>query len=295
MYELIQINENDYYIDCPTKIGVVKTGGNDVVFIDSGNDKDAAKKALKAIGEKGWTLKAVYATHAHADHIGGNRLLSERTGCRLYARGVESAYARFTGFNPSSLWGGLPVAELRHKFLLAQESDTMLLSEEVLPQGWKIIELPGHSPDMTGYLTPDGTAYIGDALIAAETVEKHGVFFLFDPGKTVESLEIIKNVPAKFFVPSHAAAADNVSALADLNREAILKLQRLIIDICAEPGTFEEILRSVFTEYGMLMTAQTYALTGSTVRSYISGLYSDGKLTYVFEDNRMLWKIPDVK
>lgn len=41
MYELIQISEHDYYIDCPSKMGIVRTGDEDVVMIDSGNDKDA--------------------------------------------------------------------------------------------------------------------------------------------------------------------------------------------------------------------------------------------------------------
>lgn len=30
MYELIQISERCYYIDCPAKIGVYLAGGNDI-------------------------------------------------------------------------------------------------------------------------------------------------------------------------------------------------------------------------------------------------------------------------
>ena len=44
MYELIKISEHDYYIDCPAKTGVVLTGNNEAVLIDSGSDKDAGKK-----------------------------------------------------------------------------------------------------------------------------------------------------------------------------------------------------------------------------------------------------------
>ena len=290
MYELIKINENDYYIDCPAKIGIVRIGGNDVAFIDSGNDKDAAKKALRAIETMGWTLRAVYATHAHADHIGGNRLCKDRTGCRLFARGMEQAYARFTEINPASLYGGLPFAELRHKFLLAQESDTEPLTEDVLPAGWQMIALPGHSPDMTGFLTPDGTAYIGDVVSAQETIEKYGVCFLRDASQSLDSLEKLKTVPAKVFVPAHAAATEDISALADFNRDAILQVQKVILESCRSPKLFEEVLRDVFAAYRMLMTAQSYVLTGSTVRSYMSGLYTDGKLKFSFEDNRMLWQ-----
>ena len=58
MYELIKVSENCYYIDCPAKIGVVKTGENSVCLIDSGSDKDAAKKVKKHLSANGWTLDA---------------------------------------------------------------------------------------------------------------------------------------------------------------------------------------------------------------------------------------------
>ena len=47
MYELIQLSEHDYYIDCPAKIGLIKASDNEVVLIDSGNDKDAGKKVCR--------------------------------------------------------------------------------------------------------------------------------------------------------------------------------------------------------------------------------------------------------
>ena len=40
MYELIQVTESAYFVDCPAKIGIVKLGGNEVCLIDSGNDKE---------------------------------------------------------------------------------------------------------------------------------------------------------------------------------------------------------------------------------------------------------------
>ena len=78
MYELVKLNENDYYIDCPSKIGIVKVSDNEVILIDSGNDKDTAKKIYRILNENNWILKAIFNTHSHADHIGGNKFLQEK-------------------------------------------------------------------------------------------------------------------------------------------------------------------------------------------------------------------------
>ena len=100
MYELIQVAENSYYIQSPAKIGLVLTGEGEVCLIDSGSDKSAAKKVRKILDANGWKLKAIYNTHSHADHIGGNRYLQEQTGCRIYAPGIERDFTEHPVLEP---------------------------------------------------------------------------------------------------------------------------------------------------------------------------------------------------
>ena len=52
MYELIQVSENTYYVQCPAKIGIVKVNEKDVVLIDSGNDASAGKKIRKILEQQ---------------------------------------------------------------------------------------------------------------------------------------------------------------------------------------------------------------------------------------------------
>ena len=91
MYELVQVSEKCYYINCPAKIGVYVADSANVYLIDSGNDKDAGRKVRKILDENGWHLAAILNTHSNADHIGGNRYLQGQTGCKVYSGGIETA------------------------------------------------------------------------------------------------------------------------------------------------------------------------------------------------------------
>lgn len=290
MYELVRITENDYYIDCPAKVGVVRISGNEVVLIDSGSDKDAGKKVLKHLEAEGWTLKAIYNTHSHADHIGGNQLIQSRTGCPAYAKGMDCIVANSPMLEPTVLWGGLPLPELRNKFLMAKESRVSPLTEEVLPEGWKLIELGGHCFDMVGFVTPDGTAYIADSVSSEETLQKYGIAYMWNPFAAKESLERLKGLDAKCFVPSHAEVCEEIESLADINIAAIDGVIEFIMESCEEAIRFEDLIEKIFVKYGMSMSVQQYALIGSTVRSYLSCLHERGELAIECGEGALFWK-----
>lgn len=101
MYELIPITGNSYYIQSPSKMGLVRLNNTDVCLIDSGNDKDAGRKVRQLLDANGWHLSAIYNTHSNADHIGGNRYLQGQTGCRIYAQGIECAITRHPVLEPA--------------------------------------------------------------------------------------------------------------------------------------------------------------------------------------------------
>ena len=290
MYELIQLSEQSYYIQCPAKIGVIKTGDEEVCLIDSGNDKDAGKKVRRILEERGWKLKAIYNTHSHADHIGGNKYLAGQTGCSIYAPAIESAIASHTILEPMFLYGANPPKALRHKFLMAQECPAQPLSEEVLPEGWEIIPLPGHSFDMAGYRIPDGTVFLADCLSGPEALEKHPIGFLVDVGKYYETLQLVQTLEAKYFVPSHDDVTEEIAPIARLNIEKVYEISDKILEICREPVCFEQLLKKLFDIYELELSFEQYALVGSTVRSYLTWLSDNGRIKDIIDRNLLLWK-----
>lgn len=290
MYELIQVSGSSYYVQSPAKIGLVRLNDTDVCLIDSGSDKDAGRKARQLMEKNGWHLTAIYNTHSHADHIGGNRYLQSQTGCRLYAPGAECAITRHTVLEPSMLYGGCPPKELRHKFLMAQESDAAYLTADVLPEGFRLLPLPGHCMDMVGFRTPDDVVYLADCVSSRETLEKYRIGYIYDVGAYLATLETVKTMTAKAFVPAHAEVTEDIAPLAQYNMDTVREVGDAITALCAAPQTFEELLKALFDRYGMVMTFEQYALVGATVRSYLTWLKETGRVTAEFADNRMLWR-----
>jgi len=291
MYELTQVGANSYYIQSPAKIGLVKLTDTDVCLIDSGSDKEAGRKVRQILDANGWRLRAIYNTHSNADHIGGNRYLQGQTGCRIFAPGIDCAFTKHPILEPAFLYGGFPPKDLRHKFLLAQESAAEELTDECLPAGMERIELPGHFFDMVGFRTADDVVYLADCLSSRETLEKYQIGFIYDVAAYLDTLKRVSEMKAAMFVPAHAEAAEEVAPLAQVNIDKVREIAEKITGLCREPRTFEEILQRLFGDYGLDMNFEQYVLVGSTVRSYLAWLRDEGRVQASFEDARLLWSV----
>ena len=290
MYELNHIIGNSYYIQSPSKMGLVKLNDTDVCLIDSGNDKDAGRKVRQLLDANGWHLTAIYNTHSNADHIGGNRYLQGQTKCKIYAQGIECDITRHPVLEPAFLYGGFPPKDLRHKFLMAQESGAKELTPGVLPEGFALLQLPGHFFHMVGFRSPDDVVYLADCLSSRETLDKYQIGFVYDVAAYLDTLEKVKTMQAAAFVPAHAEVTEDIAPLAQYNIDKVLEIADHMVELCAEPVIFEELLKKLFDDYGLTLTFEQYVLVGSTVKSYLAWLKDTGRLTALFEDNRLLWR-----
>lgn len=235
MYELIRAGERTYYIDCPVKIGLFLLDKSHVCLIDGGSGKDAAKKALKILDAQGWQLSCVINTHSHGDHIGGNQLLQKRTGCQIFAKGMECAFTLNPVLEPAFLYGGFPPNALRNHFLEAAPSNALPLDSQGFPQELEVIDLPGHSFDMIGLRTPDDVVFLADALVSEEAIQKYQVSFLYDVKGYLATLQKVEQMQARLFIPAHAAATEEIAPLARANREKIVQIIEYLLNLCQAP------------------------------------------------------------
>ncbi len=289
MYEVIDFGKRTHYIDCPAKIGIFNLDGQDVCLIDSGNSKDTAKKILKILNEKGWNLKTVINTHGHADHVGGNAYLQEKTGCEILCRGVDHALTTHTLVNSSYLCGANSPKVCRGKFFYAEPADVKPLTQENLPKGLEMLSADGHSFSQTIIKTTDNAWFMADSFAGRETIEKYGIVFVQNVEKYLESLEMLKTLEGEYFIPSHVAPSSDIKELVMFNIEKTYQVIDDILCFTAEKITFECLIKKLFDKYGLKLDFSQNMLIGSTIKSYLTHLLDGGKIQAVFEDNMQYW------
>lgn len=290
MYELVQVAENTYYINSPSKIGVYRVSDDDVWLIDSGNDKDAGRKIQKILDAQGWKLTAIINTHSNADHDGGNTLLQNRLNCAVYSTPMENIVVENPILEPTFLYGGYPFKKLRNKFLMATPSKAQDIAEAKLPEGMEYFRLPGHFWDMIGVKTPDDVYFLADCIFGESTVNKYHISFFYDLAAQFETLDMVEKLEGKLFIPAHAEPMEDIKPLVKLNRDKSLEILDVLLEICKEPMHFELVLKKVFEHYALTMDHAQYVLVGSTIRSYLAYLCDHGKVENYVEDNLLLWK-----
>ena len=293
--ELVQVGKNTFYLDNPTNIGIYLVNNKDVYLIDSGNNKDAGKKILKIINEHNWQVLGIINTHSHADHIGGNNVIQNRTNCAIFSSEIENSFISNTILEPSILYGGYPFNSLLNKTLMAKESSSILIDDNIR-NTFDVIELPGHSYNMIGLKTKDNIYFLGDSLFSEETINKYHIFYICNVKEFLNTLDKLNNLDGNLYILSHCKPVSDLDSLIKVNRDKVVEIINKIYNLCSNKITFEDILQKIFTDYNINMNDNQYFLIGSTIKAYLTYLYDEGKISYTFLENKMYWyQLNDIK
>lgn len=288
MFNLVQCAENTYYLRCFANIGVYHLGNNEVVLIDSGDHRKSVSDVDKAISERNWKVKMVINTHCHVDHINGNRFFKEKYGCKIYSSKIEFNLVEEPSFEAGFYYLGIPVNRQRNFFFKPLGTEALELTDEVLPEGFETVLLPGHSFNMIGVKTPDDVWFLGDAVLDRSTFEDYKLPFFFDVNKSIETAKMLSTLKGKYFVPSHSEATEDISPLANYNAASLENAKEFIFESCNN-RTFEEIFRDVCGRYNMTMDIDKFAKISVTIKAFMQALIEDGRLDAKMEGYKLVY------
>ena len=149
-------------------------------------DTPDAEKYLAEATAKGWTITAIWNTHWHPDHAGGNKRIKKQTGCTITGSAGEA--------------GKIP--GLDHA---ASGGDTLKLGAHDV----QVLDVPGHTLGHIAYYIPDAKmALVGDAIFALGC----GRVFEGTMAQMWQSLQTLRNLPADTSVYcAHEYTASNAA------------------------------------------------------------------------------------
>jgi glyoxylase-like metal-dependent hydrolase (beta-lactamase superfamily II) len=289
MDNLFKVGEKTYYYKARTNIGLYLGDNNNVWVIDSGIDDDTGKKIIHIAEENGWNIKGVLNTHSHADHMGGDYLISKRTNAIIASSSLENCFIKYPFLEPSLLYGGNPIPIMHNKLIEAMGINDVKDINDVIPDGLEVINLEGHSLGQIGLKTSDNVYFIGDSLIDENTINKYKIFYLTDIRQYLNSLDKLNKLEGKLFVPSHGPVLEDIHDLVKINNKGIEDIENYLMEILKQEKSFEMIMDNFWQDYNLPKMEMQYILDGSIIKNYLTYLYNEEKITYVFKNNNIYW------
>lgn len=296
---LKKINGHSYYIPAPANIGVFHFKDKYALLIDSGDNKQQARKIDEILKEQKLSVKYIINTHNHIDHCGGNGFFQERSpGIEILASVPEKQLIEENRLFPDHLYGGKAPHELARHFT---KSPAIHITDTIFPgtckineEKFEIISLPGHSPGQIGIATCDRVCYLGDALFSEEKIAKYDLPFLFDIAAQLETYQTLSHLDYDYFVLGHADQVydrEQLQHLINVNRSHLQEYIDLAGEILNQPKTREELLEEISILKDLQLDYKEYYFSLSTIGAIITYLYDKKLLVYLVENGKLYYYI----
>lgn len=288
MFKLIECSKNTSYLKCYSNIGVYNLGNGEVILIDSGDHKKSVTDLDAELEKRNLRVKAIFCTHAHIDHIMGNKYFKEKYGCKIYASEMEQFYAEYPNIDASATFNAIPVRRDSNGIITDAGTKTELLTPDVLPEGFQMISLPGHTYNMAGFKTPDDVWFLADSVLAKVTFEHYKLPFFFDINQSIETAKMLPNLKGKLFIPSHDIATEDITDLALYNVQKLCELKDYFYSLC-DGKSLEEIFIKADRDLDLKLNFEKCARIGIVIKSFLQALMFDGKITANVENSKLVY------
>lgn len=293
---LARVSDNVYVLEGRTNVGVITVEDKECLVIDTGVSKDHGRKLFNVLKNAGLKIKAVINTHSHADHIGGNKIILERSNAAFYSTITEKPFIELPLTEVIYLYGAYPPENLRKHLIEAEGVPVEDVSKLIKEYPFlKLEDLSGHSIGMIG-IGVGNVLFSADAFFPNEIIKKYVVPYHLNVQEALKTLkkfdaDILKNY--EVLVPSHGNMLKKEEArqLVNSNIEVITNIKNVILKNVNSGLTLNELIKRVLRD--LALTPQTtinYLLTVSALKSYIAWLVNEDFIELIISNNELYVK-----
>ena len=285
-----------WYIETPSKaIPLWRGPGDRAVLVDSG-DGGAERGEIDALLQgEGLRVAAILTTHAHRDHVSNHAFFQREHGAGVIAP-LHAAGALST---PLGLKSAFEASSLRETLGFAREmlcrvDEVVLPGQAAVTAGggvFSVLPLPGHAPDHTGYVTPDGVACLGDLFFTPDALAGVRLPYSFCWEADLESRSRALSWDYPAYLLSHRGLCARLEPLAQQNRGLVDDAAGLILSLAATGIPFSCLLAQVNRRLSIRPGSgfKRDAIERST-RSLVHYLQDTGRLLATVSDGVVLYQ-----
>lgn len=263
--EMTHIAGNSYTADLDgTHVCIYMLNDADAVFIDTGEIND--NELLRFLRVRKIRPKAIINTHLHIDHIGNNRALCSKYGCKVYCSPLEvrdrcSGCADFSRFLVKNVEEGTQVIEGAE---------------------FRFIPTPGHSVAHQSVVTPDGVCCLGDAALSMSKLKKSRIPYIYDAEnahRTLEKLLEMEDFPYYLAAHNGLISARNFKDTIRANIKKEEKLREIIMEVVGRGITTDNLKEKIMRAAGVTNpTTLSQFWMHDSVETRIKELVKEGRI-----------------